>query len=361
MCPHLPSYFEWKLTFVQWLKRDFHNWGKTVERKEVRHFYPTTVSDVQEIVRWARAMGHRVRCAGFRHSWSPIHADDNEVLISFVSPFAGEYLTNCMSLSCKNFDNDSVHELRKIHLLDTYSAIDGTKRLCKVGVAVTNEDFRRWAIKNNRWALPLDVILVEVTVGGVNGPICHGAGYRHKTVSDLVECVEYVDCKGKLHTVSDAKQLRAAAGSFGLMGVVTHLTLRLDKMTYVQMNPSKEDAVTAVPPPDPSLVPPGIQPEWFKGLTPEAARKKLAKHISEFENHALNDYYSEWFWFPYQKEVWVNTWNTVEDGAGATDYPDYMGVFCHWVQGWVAGWVTEWYVTTSCKTPALSRLTFSSL
>lgn len=309
----------------------------------------------------ARTQGRRVRCAGFRHSWSPIHADENEVLITFVSYWAGKYLSNCMSLSRKDFENDPAHELKQIHLLDTYSAIDGTKRLCKVGVAVTNEDFRRWAIKNNQWALPLDVILVEVTVGGVNGPICHGAGHRHKTTSDLVECVEYVDCNGELHTVSDPEQLRAAAGSFGLMGVVTHLTLRLDKMKYVQMNPSKEDAVTAVPPPDASLVPPGIKPEWLKGLTPEAAQAELAQPIRRFESRALNDYYSEWFWFPYQKTVWVNTWNTTEDGAGAADYPSYQWVFCHWLQGWFAGWLTEWYVGTSCKACAFSRLTFSPL
>lgn len=32
---------------------------------------------------------------------------------------------------------------------------------CRLGVAVTNEDFRRWAIKHKQWALPVDVILVE--------------------------------------------------------------------------------------------------------------------------------------------------------------------------------------------------------
>lgn len=37
----------------------------------------------------------------------------------------------------------------------------GGKQLCRVGVSVTNEMFRRWAVKGNKWTLPVDVILVE--------------------------------------------------------------------------------------------------------------------------------------------------------------------------------------------------------
>jgi hypothetical protein len=35
------------------------------------------------------------------------------------------------------------------------------KQLARVGVSVTNEMFRRWAVKGNKWTLPVDVILVE--------------------------------------------------------------------------------------------------------------------------------------------------------------------------------------------------------
>lgn len=39
-------------------------------------------------------------------------------------------------------------------------AVEG-KQLCRVGVSVTNEMFRRWAVKGDKWTLPVDVILVE--------------------------------------------------------------------------------------------------------------------------------------------------------------------------------------------------------
>ena len=71
-----------------------------------------------------------------------------------------------------------------------------------------------------------------MTIGGVNGPICHGAGITHKTLSDYVRRIEYVDCIGEIRTIEDHVHIKAAAGAFGLLGVVTHITFELDAMTY---------------------------------------------------------------------------------------------------------------------------------
>lgn len=69
----------------------------------------------------------------------------------------------------------------------------------------------------------------------MNGPICHGAGISHKTLSDYVRAIEYVDCHGKLQLVDDPRLIKAAAGAFGLLGVVTHITFELDAMSYAIM------------------------------------------------------------------------------------------------------------------------------
>lgn len=52
-------------------------------------------------------------------------------------------------------------ELNQIELLERTPDVPLGKRWCRMGVAVTNEDFRRWAIENKGWSLPVDVILVE--------------------------------------------------------------------------------------------------------------------------------------------------------------------------------------------------------
>jgi len=69
------------------------------------------------------------------------------------------------------------------------------------------------------WTLPLNVIMVEITFGGSNAPIYHGAGIGNQTLSDLVASIEFVSPLGQVQTVKDPGQLAAAAGCFGLLGI----------------------------------------------------------------------------------------------------------------------------------------------
>jgi hypothetical protein len=211
----------------------FENWGQTVQSSPMYTFLPTTVKGVQSIVEFAIQNKYRVRCAGYRHSWSPIFSQSNEVFISFVNLDTVTTLPDPVSLIPGNYDPTTVPELKTIELKE--ETVPGKKRLCRIGAAVTNEEFRRWSVAGKAWALPADVILVEVTIGGVNGPICHGAGISHKTLSDYVRRIEYIDCNGKHRTVDDRYLIKAAAGAFGLLGVVTHITFELDAMTYAVM------------------------------------------------------------------------------------------------------------------------------
>ena len=144
----------------------------------------------------------------------------------------------------------------------------------------------------------------RITLGGSNAPICHGAGIRHKTLSDLVREISYVDANGNVQSVSDSTLIKAAAGSFGLLGVVTHLTLEFDRMTYALMQPKKVPVSLAIPPPLDYIA---------KNKVPRPLNKKYSATQLEaarldFIDRATKDYYSEWFWFPYQDEAWVNCW-----------------------------------------------------
>lgn len=172
----------------------------------------------------------------------------------------------------------------------------------------------------------------RVTVGGVNAPICHGAGRRHKTLSDQVRVIEYVDTNGQHQIISDKKQLKAAAGCFGLIGIVTHITFELSAMTYAVMKPRKTDIGLAIPPPNRSDVPLALQRTWTDA--------QLDKALEDFERSAADDYYCEWFWFTYQSEAWVNSWNTTTDATDVVDYPDPPQIWLQWVQEWLAGIVT---------------------
>ncbi|KAF1344959.1 hypothetical protein BDV97DRAFT_407622 [Delphinella strobiligena] len=287
----------------------FENWGQTVQNTPRYTFLPTTVVGVQNVVDFASKNGYRVRCAGYRHSWSSTFAQDNEIFVSFVDLETVTTLPDPLSIESAPYDGLSRNEFKRIELKEETSK---SKRLCRVGVAVTNEEFRRWAF-------------------------CHGAGIGHKTLSDYVRRIEYVDCNAKLQVVDDPVQIKAAAGCFGLLGVVTHITYELDAMSYAILEPKKVDIGLAIPPPTKYDIPVALRQAWFGA---EDATERLIKAKEAFEDQAANRYYSEWFWFTYQEKAWVNTWDTKLDATDVVNYPNDGDVFLQWVENWLGGVVS---------------------
>ena len=110
-----------------------------------------------------------------------------------------------------------------------------------------------------------------------------------------------------LSKVNDKNELRAAAGAFGLLGVVVALTLQLDDMGVTDMMPVKVPVPLAIPPPAGYTIPYEAQKIMDEyDVTPE----QLEAAQADFERRCREDYYLEWFWFPYQDECWVNTWQS---------------------------------------------------
>lgn len=153
----------------------------------------------------------RVRCAGYRHSWAPIFGQDQQILVSFVNLHTVTTIPDPITIA-ESLGNPKA-ELKTIELKEEVSQ---GHRLCRLGAAVTSEDFRRWQLENS-WVLAVDTVLVEVTIGGITQGLCHGAGIAHKAIPDYVRCIEYVDCNGVVQKVDDLVQLKVAAGNFGLV------------------------------------------------------------------------------------------------------------------------------------------------
>ncbi len=102
--------------------------------------------------------------------------------------------------------------------------------------------------------------------------------------------MEYVDANGKLQEITNPDHLKAAAGCFGLLGIVTHITFELDKMTYAQLKPRKVDVARAIPPLDIGEIPLALRDDsWGK----PGYEKELEDCRKDFERRAANDYYSE--------------------------------------------------------------------
>lgn len=254
------------------------------------------------------------------HSWAPIFGRKGQITISLLGLHEATKIPN-FTAAGKALPVMKPTELESIEVVQGTPKVAGNA-LVRIGASTTNERLRRWCVDNNQYTYPLNVIMVEMTVGGTNGPICHGAGRQHPTLSDLVRKVEYVDCNGNLRTVEDPEHLRAASGCFGLMGVITHLTLEFAPMTYALMNPQKIPVVQAVPPPN-DMRDEDIPPPLRVPRTPE----QRAGDIASFEKQCNDNYYVEYFWFPYGDRCWVNNWNDTTDAAGVIDYPNNGQMF----------------------------------
>lgn len=177
--------------------------------------------------------------------------------------------------------------------------------------------------------------------------MCHGAGLRNPTLSDLVREVEFVDAHGELRTVSDPALLKTAAGSFGSFGIVTAYTLRLDKMTYADMRPHHAPVELAIPPPlEYILEAKAGNPKfrYIKELIAPHSQETLDAAYKEFVRQAENDYYAEWFWFPGQRDIWVNTWNNDGLESLSRNIPSDFEAFLEWLEEWIAEEVCNWAV-----------------
>ncbi len=305
----------------------FRNWGRTVQNTPYLTCVPRTVTGVQNIVRWARENDRKVRASGYRHTWGDLYSANDQVLISTLP------LDVVEELPAQQPDMDPDNQLQGIRITGHIQEDGQTKALCRIGAGTTNEQFRRWCLSDagggKSWTIPLNVIMVEITYGGSNAPICHGAGLHSKTLSDLVHAIEFVNARGEVQVVDDPEQLKAAAGCFGMLGIVTAVTLKLDPMSYAVLKPTKPRVALAIPPPDGFSVPRQID---MSGIT----QADMDAAMAEFVRAAEQDYYTEWFWFAYQDKCWVNTWHNDGREEDAEEYPGPENAFIDQVASYLA-------------------------
>lgn len=140
--------------------------------------------------------------------------------------------------------------------------------------------------------------------------------------------------------MADPTLLNVASGCFGLIGVVTHIVLECDPMCTALMRPVKLDVVRAIPPPPEMKVADIPEPLRPKESWMEVDRKK---YQPKFKRRVNNDYYAEWFWFPYSSKVWVNTWSVDKNTASVENYPDYFHTTIQ-VLGTIIANMAQWFM-----------------
>ena len=142
----------------------------------------------------------RVRAVGAGHSWTSFFWDEKddayvtkpedssaESVLLYMMPIAAYDDSSTDLTSYIATDDTGATE----HLTSIGKPVllpdDPDHALVRLGAATTMEQLRDWSVRHNEWCIPFNAIIVEITVGGSNATICHGAGSRSRTLSDLVE------------------------------------------------------------------------------------------------------------------------------------------------------------------------------
>ncbi|MCA9879641.1 MAG: FAD-binding protein [Thermomicrobiales bacterium] len=172
----------------------WENWAGNVQAAPRRVTQPASLEELRTVLRESAARGETVRVAGAGHSFAPLCATDGTVVdlsllagIERVDPETGE-ATIWAGTRLFNLGGP----------------------LLEAGRALLNQgDIDRQAVAG------------AVSTG------THGTGRKHGSFSAMVRAIELMRADGELVTIdgSDPEQLRAAALSLGLLGVVTRVTL----------------------------------------------------------------------------------------------------------------------------------------
>ena len=299
-----------------YVEMPFDNWGDNIHNSPLVTFVPKSKNEVIQIVKWANKHGKRVRCSGYRHTWNNMYSDDNEVLICMI-PLEQSAMQqeNLFDHYPQNAHDDNTNDLLNIELLKSPINSDINQGLVKIGASVNNEAFRKWCIRNNI-AIPMNVIMVEITLGGSNAPICHGSGINNKTLSDIVYAIEVVDYKGRLRNfnrIQHPKEMTVLSGSFGLCGVIVSLTLEVNNISYAVLEPYKPLLHEGIPRPE--------------GIVDEMGNP--SKQFDLFRKLVLDYYYNEFFWFPPSDRLWINCWKNNGSEKDAEEYPSHIETHIH--------------------------------
>jgi len=278
----------------------FENYGNTLGKKIVPlyTFAPRTRQGVVSAVKFAREKKLRVRCAGSRMSNTLIFGSSGEVLIS-LTPLG---LPGKLRDAIPKLTSD----LERIQMVRVENR--GHTGLLRISAGATADHFRKWAISADggdwRWMLDSIPFLSCATSAGWTQTASHGSGVAHSSVSDLVTAIEFVNCRGEIQNISEPKQIRALSCGFGLFGVILSQTFRVSKLQLAIMRPRKTPTPIAVPPPSRAFAPQAddFDAAHFSDAQLENARKTFLEDAGAF--------HSEWVWYPFHEDVWVNSWET---------------------------------------------------
>ncbi|KAI1700517.1 FAD binding domain-containing protein [Ditylenchus destructor] len=186
-----------------------HNWGNNFRFSTINIQYPTSVEEVQQIVKNAK----KLRVLGTRHSFSKI-ADCHDTMLS--------------TLALKNI-----------------IGFDASVPSITVQAGITYTDLNPY-LQYIGFALPNLASLAEISVAGAAQTGAHGSGASHGCLATQIRSLQIVLANGTVANYGpNDPELKAIAVGLGAFGVITQVELQVEPTfnltNYVFVNMPEDD------------------------------------------------------------------------------------------------------------------------
>ena len=169
------------------------NWAGNLTYSTDKVFYPTTVEEIQQLVKRL----DKAKTLGTRH--------------------------------CFNDIADSTHNLVSTRELNKIVSLNGQDKTVTVEGGIKYGELAPY-LEEKGFALHNLASLPHISVGGAITTATHGSGVGNGNLSSAVTAIEFVSADGTLHTLSKAKdgdKFNAVVVGLGAVGVITKVTLQL--------------------------------------------------------------------------------------------------------------------------------------
>ncbi|MEM7034824.1 MAG: FAD-binding protein [Chloroflexota bacterium] len=186
----------------------WHNWAKTSQSSPKFIFQPETLADLQTIVQKANTQQLKVRIVGSSYSW-PNWATTSDILV-----YSG-----------------------RLNKVEIDLSIAGQPRIIAEAGA-TNRQLNN-VLEQHGLALPSNVVLEVVRIGGIVSTGSHGSGWHHPVLSDYVHALDIVTADGQCRRFEVGKDsddiMNAVRLSLGTFGLIWRVTLNVQPNWHVRL------------------------------------------------------------------------------------------------------------------------------
>lgn len=252
----------------------WHNWGQNLTANPEFLCAPQTKVELTTIVQNAISGKKKIRVLGGGYSWTPVVPTDDFMI-----------------------DMSKFKQILSVDSTKNQVTVEAGMRVGDLSLALAGEQFDLddkpippVVGLNNKLSFETETVIPWITVGGAVALGCHGTGYNMGTYSDLVVAMEVLLADGTWHTFSaetdGQAMMNAMCVNLGALGIIYSVTFQCVPLFNLQAVDGQADMMTTI--------------------------GNIQKLVTSHD-------YVEVFWFPFNKNCWIKTWDKTTNPITQTE------------------------------------------